>query len=240
MTPYNVIFAVTFMILASHLWRLNLARVRENYIRSFQFPKGIYAKVIKKYPHLAQKDMELVNQGLRQFFMAYQKSGKQYISMPSQVADELWHEFILHTKHYQVFTKQAFGNFLHHTPAAVLSGSLQSNIGLRRCWKYVCAEENINPHKPSRLPLLFALDSKLNITDGFTYYADCSGLRKSSNDQNNVVYCGGDFSDSSIDGSIDGLNDNVSGSDHGAGHSADDHGSGDAGGDASGGCGGGD
>jgi hypothetical protein len=240
MTTYNVIFALTIMLLTAHLYRLHLGKTRENHIRTFQFPKGIYAKVIQKYPHLTQKDMELVNRGLRQFFMAYQKSGKQYISMPSQVADELWHEFILHTKNYQEFTKQAFGKFMHHTPAAVLSSNSQSNTGLRRCWKYVCAEENINPHKPSRLPLLFALDSKLNITDGFAYYADCSGLRKSSNDKNNVIHCGGDFSDSSIDGSTDGLHDNSSGSDFGASHNADGHGGGDASGCGGGGCGGGD
>ena len=34
----------------------------------------------------------LVSRGLRQFFLAYLMSGKRYVSMPSRVADELWHE----------------------------------------------------------------------------------------------------------------------------------------------------
>jgi len=38
--------------------------------------------------------------GLRQFFLAHLKSGRRYVSMPSQVADGLWHEFILFTKNY--------------------------------------------------------------------------------------------------------------------------------------------
>jgi hypothetical protein len=41
--------------------------------------------------------------------------------MPSQVADDLWHEFILFTKNYDAFCRQAFGGFFHHSPAAVLS-----------------------------------------------------------------------------------------------------------------------
>lgn len=37
-----------------------------------------------------------------------------------------------------------------------------------------CQEENISPEQPTRLALLFALDSKLNIKNGFVYMADCS------------------------------------------------------------------
>jgi hypothetical protein len=40
----------------------------------------------------------------------------------------------------------------------VLSSKRQSNEGLRRCWGYACAEENIDPSKPTRLQLLFAFD----------------------------------------------------------------------------------
>jgi hypothetical protein len=226
-TSYIVI-ALIFVFIAKQIWKLYVDRARENHIRTFSYPRGIFAKVIKKYPHLSQKDMELVSQGLRQFFMAYQKSGRKYISMPSQVADELWHEFILYTKDYQKFTQQAFGTFLHHTPAAVLSDKSQSNAGLRRCWKYVCKEEHINPLKPLRLPLLFSLDAKFNIGDGYQYVADCSGLRQANGTNISNIHCGGDFSDSSIDGGTDGLDDS----------SSDGGDSGDGGSDG-GGCGGG-
>jgi hypothetical protein len=215
------------------LWRRHVATAREAHIRTFQFPKGLFAKVMARYPHLTHKDMELVSRGLRQFFLAYLKSGKQYVSMPSQVADELWHEFILHTRSYQGFTRQAFGSFLHHTPAVALSHQSQSNIGLRRCWKHACLEENINPRKPSRLPLLFGLDAKLGIADGFHYVPDCSGVRRQTPQEGGSgstgVHCGGDFSDASFDGGTDGLSD------------ADGHGNGGADGDGGGdggGCGG--
>jgi hypothetical protein len=57
---------------------------------------------------------------------------------------------------------------LHHTPAAVLGKGQQGNAGIRRAWHYACHEENINPRHPSRLPLLFALDGKLNIVNGLS------------------------------------------------------------------------
>ena len=214
----NIAFAIVtiLLIVASvRLWKHRLARAREAYIRTFPFPKGLFAKVIATYPHLTQKDMELVSHGLRQFFLAYLKSDKQYVSMPSQVADELWHEFILYTKNYKAFTDRAFGSFLHHTPAAVLSSKVQSNSGLRRCWKYVCIEENINPRKPSRLPLLFVLDTKLNIANGFYYVADCSGVVKETLGNNATIHCGGDFADGSFDGGTSGLSDESGGGSHG-------------------------
>lgn len=229
MTTAYIIFSLLFTFTAVKLWMLRVARARETYIRTFNFPRGIFAKIIIKYPHLTQKEMELVSVGLRQFFMAYLKSGKQYVSMPSQIADELWHEFILHTKNYQAFTQRAFGSFFHHVPAAVLSNQSQSNVGLRRCWKYVCVEEHINPIKPLRLPLLFALDAKLNIGNGYHYVADCRGLHPKNGIQSGIIHCGGDFSDTTIDGNTAGLNES-----EGAAHHGDSHGD-----HADGGCGGG-
>lgn len=231
MTTFLVLaFCLLVVAQLLHLWLKNKKLQRESYIRQFAFPRGVFDKVIRHHPQLTQKEMELVSHGLRQFFLAYQKSGHQFVSMPSQIADDLWHEFILHTQHYQDFCRQAFGRFLHHTPAVVLQKNQQGNAGLRRCWRYVCKEENINPRSPSRLPLLFALDSKLNIPNGFRYVPDCSGVRREDASGSGTVYCGGSFSDSSIDGNTDGLSDSGNG---GGDASAD------GGGDGGGGCGGG-
>jgi hypothetical protein len=91
----------------------------------------------------------------------------------------------------------------------VLSRDRQNNSGLRRVWWYSCKEENINPRAATRLPLLFALDAKLGIADGFVYAPDCKRARSSSDAGAgaSVVYCGGDFADSSFDGSTDGFGD---------------------------------
>jgi len=222
----TILFIITLMLGIALLvvWTRWRQAARADYIRTYMLPKGIFAKLQAKRPELTLKDCQLTARALRQFFLAHLKSGHQFVSMPSQVADDLWHELILYTRHYEAFCDKAFGRFMHHTPAVVLGTDRQNNSGLRRTWWYACLEENINPRAHTRLPLLFALDAKLNIGDVFRYAPDCEELRKGGS--SGTTHCGGDFSSSSFDGSTNGFGDSSSGD-----------GGGDSGGD--GGCGGG-
>ena len=233
MTPIMIVVCVLLAGVCGGLWQRQVRLRREAYIRTFTLPMGLFEKLRGRYPHLSLKDCQLVAQGLRQFFLAHLKSGRKYVSMPSQVVDDLWHEFILYTKNYQHFCRHGFGRFLHHTPAVVLSKGQQGNAGIRRCWTYACHEENINPHKPSRLPLLFALDSKLNLPNGFVYEVDCGGVRR-QRDDGSFAYCGADLGGSATGCGGDG----GSGSDCDSGSGSDSGDSG-SGGDGCGGGGGG-
>lgn len=206
------IIAVGMAVPALYFWTRWREASRAAFIHDYQFPRGLFEKLHAKRPALDTKDMQLVARALRQFFLAYLMSGRKYVSMPSQVADELWHEFILYTRNYEEFCRRAFGRFMHHTPAIALSDDKQNNSGLRRTWWYTCKEENINPRTPTRLPLLFALDAKLGISGGFVYAPDCS---KVHDRQEGTVHCAGDFSSSSVDGSTDGFGDSHSGGDSG-------------------------
>lgn len=150
--------------------------VRERYIREARLPAYLKRKLRETYPHLSQKDCELVERGLRQFFMACMRSRKQFVAMPSKAVDALWHDFILHTQAYKTWCHNALGFFLHHTPAEALGAKARNNDGLRRAWFWACKDEAINPKAPSRLPLLFALDAKMAIAGGFTYLPDCSNI----------------------------------------------------------------
>lgn len=223
-------FGFLGLLLALVLWayfRRYRRLQRERYIRDYRFPRGLYERLRKRRPQLELKDCTLVARALRQFFLAYLGGGRNYVAMPSQLTDDLWHEFILYTKTYEDFCRHAFGGFLHHTPAIALGTEKRDNEGLRRVWWQACREESIDPAKPLRLPLLFAIDSKFGISDGFHYVPDCKGLQ-TPGDGN--VHCGTSFADDSIDGCTDGFGDSGSSSD----------GSGDAGGGDGGGCGGGD
>jgi hypothetical protein len=223
-------FAVFASCLAFSFWLQTKKMKRVQFVREFDWPPGLLDRLIKHHPEFTRKETALVGQGLRQFFLAYLLSGNKYVAMPSQVVDDLWHEFILYTKEYRAFCQSAFGAFLHHSPAAVLKPEQRrSNEGLRRVWWYSCLEENISITNPTRLPLLFALDAKLSIQDGFKYSPDCSSLRK-----NGIAggECGGDMANASIDGSTTGF-----GGDGHSGHSGDGH-SGDGGGHGCGGHGG--
>jgi hypothetical protein len=226
----SIFVAAILIMLFSFAWKLWLIRSRANYIRAYSFPPGLYEKLRKRRPELSVSDCEQVGQALRQFFLAYLFGRRRFVSMPSQVADDLWHEMILYTRYYQSFCRRAFGGFLHHTPAVVLAKNKSTNTGLRRVWWFSCKEEKIDPRNPSHLPILFALDKMLNISDGFFYTVDCKALQRDGAAAGAVgaiaIYCGGDFSSTSFDGSTDGF-----------GCSGNSDGSGDSGG-CGGGCGG--
>lgn len=240
--------AVVALVLILVLWRRQntlTALRREAHIRNFTLPPRLFEPLRTQHPHLRLKDCQLVAQGLRQFFLAYLKGGQHYVSMPSQVVDDLWHEFILHTRDYQQFCDKAFGQFLHHTPAAVLgqNAARKSDNGLRRVWRLACLEENINPANPSRLPLLFALDAKLKIARGFHYVADCQSLRRLTENASTtaVVHCGSELHSSSFDNDSSSSGSDSDGSRFGGdGDSGgSDGGGGDSSGCGGGGCGGG-
>ncbi|WP_445371182.1 glycine-rich domain-containing protein [Methylomonas sp. HW2-6] len=167
-----------------------------------------------------------MGKALRQFFRAYLESDCQFVSMPSQLVDDLWHEFILYTREYRRFCFRAFGSFMHHTPAITLGKDRKDNTGLRRVWFYACELEKIKPRHPVRLPLLFAIDQQFNIANGFFYTLDCQALQNGDGAENFApLHCGGDFYSTDFDGSIDGI--------------ADASGDGGGDGDGGGGCGGG-
>lgn len=243
MTAFLIVVAV---VVALVLWH-NTRRLREirraEFIHDYKFPQGLLDKLAQKHPTLRGKDLHLVTRGLRQFFTAYLKGGRRPVSMPSQVVDDLWHEFILYTRNYEAFCRQAFGQFMHHTPAKALGPERQSNEGLRRVWWQCCRDENIHPRRPSRLPLLFALDAKLAIAGGFHYTTDCSQWASRRRDDGAVAaggvpYCAGDFSSDSFDGGTAGFGD---GSHDGSSSSSSSQGSDGGGGGDGGGssCGGG-
>ncbi len=197
---------------------------RERLVREAPIPQFLKRKLCETYPHLSRKDAELVERGLRQFFLACLRSRKQFVAMPSRAVDAMWHEFILHTRAYRDWCDLALGRFLHHTPAEALGGKARSNDGLRRAWYWACKDEGIKPGTPTRLPLLFALDAKLQIAGGYVYQPDCAALKARGEAG---THCATDFNDGSYSGDADGFG------------GMDSSGDGDGGGDGCGGsCGG--
>ena len=74
---------------AAYLY-IQLRRMRRaDFIRDYALPPGLLDKLQAKRG-FRRKESALVAEGLRQFFLAYLNSGKRYVAMPSQVADDLW------------------------------------------------------------------------------------------------------------------------------------------------------
>ncbi len=159
---------------AGYVWyRRSRTAKRAALIDAYEFPANISQKVLAKYPDLNPHQIDRVIRGLREYFHICNIGGRRMISMPSQVVDVAWHEFILFTKLYKIFCRRSLGRFIHHTPAEAMDGATIAQDGIKRAWRISCAREKIDPKTPARLPLLFALDADLGIADGFKYSLNC-------------------------------------------------------------------
>jgi len=70
---------------------------------------------------------------------------------------------VLFTREYQLFCKKGLGRFLHHTPTEAMKSKTLASEGIKRAWRLACAKVEINPKTPEKLPLLFTIDTSLNI-----------------------------------------------------------------------------
>lgn len=143
---------------------------RVAFIDGYVFSFSLREKFKKRHPQLNEKAVEAVFAALKDFFICCTDS--KWHSMPSKVVDDAWHEFILHTREYHGFCEEAFGKFLHHTPAETFE-KLQSNgkkkDGLKTVWAAACRNEGISTINPKKLPRLFAIDKLLQIEGGYIY-----------------------------------------------------------------------
>jgi len=179
-TIVPIIFALFVAFILFRMTRKSRARKRADLIDAYPFPVKLSEKIAETYPHLSKRDVAKVIQGLREYFHICNTAGNTMVSMPSQVVDVAWHEFILFTKKYDQFCNEALGRFLHHTPAEAMSTPTMAQKGIKTAWRLSCAREQVPSKNPTRLPLLFALDAELRIPDGFTYALNCKRTDQSS------------------------------------------------------------
>ncbi len=189
---FPVLSIFIILLIAFLIYQKRLARKRTSFIRDYKFPESIKSKVNQVYPHLTESELNQVIRGLKDYFHLTNLSQRKIVAMPSQVVDVAWHEFILFTKAYNQFCTKALGRFLHHTPAEAMKSKNEAQVGIKRAWRITCHREQINPFSPKRLPLIFALDARLKIEDGFHYKLDC--MKLSSNNLGGGAadggYCG--------------------------------------------------
>tara|TARA_B100000809_G_scaffold70528_1_gene68059 strand:- start:1499 stop:2137 length:639 start_codon:yes stop_codon:yes gene_type:complete len=141
-------------------------------INEYKFPSTIKNNLEIKYCHLSSVELDLIMSGLKQFLYACVISKKNTVGMPSKSVDFAWHEFILCTREYANFCKKNIGWFIHHTPSGNSADKTAQLRITKRIWASCCLIENIDHRKPDRLPLLFLLDSDLNIDGGLVFTTD--------------------------------------------------------------------
>lgn len=183
MYPFaQLLFLLVACYVAFHIFRHRQIAARRKRLDSYQFPAGIALKVRERYPHLSEADVELVIQGMREYFQVCNIAGRKVVAMPSQVVDAAWHEFILFTREYKKFCSKTLGRFLHHTPAEAMQSPTVAQKGIKTAWRISCARQSIAPRAPKELPVLFSIDAALKIPDGFEYSLNCKS-------RGNTAYC---------------------------------------------------
>jgi hypothetical protein len=135
------------------------------------FPHGVRHRFAGSHADLTAEDIQTVEAATRQWFRLAARNPRAHLSMPSVVVDDLWHEWVLHTREYADFCEAAFGRFLHHvpdSPGAAAHGHTRLLATLR------LARQD-EPGCPDQLPLLFRVDRQLAVDGGRGYLADCGG-----------------------------------------------------------------
>lgn len=169
----KIIFASFLVLIVVVIYHQMTKTSRLRYLESYRFHPALRKKVLSRYPHLSDENITLVFDTLREYFFMTHRAGKTMVAMPSQVVDVAWHEFILFTRSYKEFCDRGLGRFLHHTPTEVMKTPTLAQEGIKRAWRLACANEKIDPKKPDRLPMIFAIDALLLIPDGYHYVLDC-------------------------------------------------------------------
>lgn len=225
-----------------------LLEKRINYILSTPLPASLWLSRSLRYRPFNAHQKQLIEDGLRDYFILHALFPTKPLAMPSELVDKLWHAFILDTKAYQSYCQHAFGKLFHHIPDYQFSNHAH-NIRLFT-WQIACRLQGIRPARPHDLPRLSAIDPLLvaGVTIGSAawhayrqalalqyqaWYAtsqtSSSGGSSYRNDNDYDDRCDIDLTDSGDTCSSSGNGGDSSGSDSG----------GDSGSDSGGGCGGG-
>jgi hypothetical protein len=162
----------------------------EDYILEYEFPPHIRRRIRRRFAHLDEAGLEMVERGLREWLVCCAWRRRTLLGMPSRVVDEAWHEFILDSIAYTKFCNVAFGDYLHHTPDDAMETPMADALhNTVRAWDRSRSGEYGES-------VLWDLDEKLRIPDpigisGLQVSASRSGVPASGSGGAYMGACGG-------------------------------------------------
>lgn len=194
-------------------------------LAGYDFPAELDVLLARKRPHYSARQRELAFEALREFFcLLYleQRAGRRAsLGMPSALADDAWHTFILWTRAYEAFCKRFFGTLVHHAPDPVaaprpMSEATVFKADVQRTW--AAYRRHAGPHahcfREAHLagvaaPLLFALDASAGVpgwiwTPEALARLDEAARALAAAKQDSGSSCGGSTSGMNDDGDGDG------------------------------------
>lgn len=202
-TPLLIAAAIVGLVLLVALaaWQQAL---RRQFIRESILPRHLVQAMRERFPALGQHGPELVLRGLRQLFLAQLRAQPRAAACPSYLVEQAWRLLAGYNTAYARWCRTALGRHVEPAAAYALGSNAADNDALRRSWYWACKEESIDPRAPSRLPLLFALDCKYGVAQGFAYLPQRSSKPRDEDDGTWEFYYGEDFGDVSDSSPGDG------------------------------------
>lgn len=137
----------------------------------YQFPEIVIKrwKAKEQFSHITPSQFEQAESGLMQFFEVLYFN-KTSVAMVSELVDDLWHEFILHTKEYHKFCDTVFGKYIHHHPneGHVVYDWSDKDVPQSMLNLYKLAKNSpLNIVKGT--PIIFTIDEKCRIENGYKF-----------------------------------------------------------------------
>lgn len=137
-------------------------------------PPKVFLKFKQRFDNPDVYKIEYAIKGFISFLSFCKAFPKTNIPMPSDVVDEIWHEFILHTRDYASFCDKYLGRFLHHVPNQDIerkSISEQEVSEILHLWTLTCLSENLDPFSSDSKPHLFYADVEFGEKQSMPNYA---------------------------------------------------------------------
>ena len=115
------------------------------------FPEKVTHELKQKYPDMNPKYYKLALDATEQYFQLHKKYSKKFLYMPSEVADLVWHNFILHTREYMNYCDKEFGTYFHHSPFEIKPKTNKEKTHAREqlmgLYMLACQHQEINLSK---------------------------------------------------------------------------------------------
>lgn len=96
-------------------FHLRRRRREEDYIWTYQFPEYVEARCRERHPDLTDREWQMVELGLREWFLSCVEHGSEAPGTPSSLVAEACHLFTLDSSAYADFCDRAFGEYLQQT-----------------------------------------------------------------------------------------------------------------------------
>jgi len=190
----NVLISLVTLLVLALVLALLAGRFRQQkyldharFIAGYRFPPVLVRKYGEAHPALDALQVRRVFEGLRQYFLACLAAQRTSIApsvgMPSRAVDDAWHDFLLMTRDYQAFCRQAFGKYLHHTPEASMGTSMRDALANTLHQFKRPLPGGVAWATLGTVPLLFAMDRELGYPDGFHHDAETLGTLEAARER---------------------------------------------------------